>query len=82
MWAARAAARAQLLPRRLTATIGPNLSHSLGGRSRDYIRESIVAPNADVGGGGEHHARELRERMTKAELDALATFIAEGVRAR
>ena len=66
-----------------TATIGPNLSHSLGGRSRDYIRESIVAPNADVGGGGESiMPANFGKRMTKAELDALVTFIAEGVRSR
>jgi cytochrome c oxidase subunit II len=66
-----------------TATIGPNLSHSLGGRSRDYIRESIVAPNADVGGAGESIMPEgFAERMTKAELDALVAFIAKGVRAR
>ena len=66
-----------------TATIGPNLGNSLGGRSRDYIRESIVAPNAKVGGGGESIMPEgFAKRMTKAELDALVTFIAEGVRAR
>jgi mono/diheme cytochrome c family protein len=66
-----------------TATIGPNLSHSLGGRSRDSIRESIVAPNAKVGGGEPSIMPEgFGERMTKAELDALVEFIAKGVRAR
>ncbi len=66
-----------------TATIGPNLGHALGGRSRDYIRESIVAPNAKVGGPGESIMPEgFGERMSKTELDALVEFIAKGVRAR
>ena len=66
-----------------TATIGPNLGHSLGGRSRDYIRESIVAPNADVAGGGTSIMPDgFAKRMTKPELDALVEFIAKGVRAR
>jgi mono/diheme cytochrome c family protein len=65
------------------ATIGPNLGNSLGGRSRDYIRESIVAPNAKVGGGGTSIMPEgFAKRMTKPELDALVEFIAGGVRAR
>jgi mono/diheme cytochrome c family protein len=66
-----------------TATIGPNLANSLGGRSRDYIRESIVAPNAKVGGGGTSIMPEgFAKRMSKPELDALVEFIAKGVRAR
>ena len=63
-----------------TATIGPNLGHSLGGRSRDYIRESIVAPNAE--GGPSIMPEDFGKRMTKPELDALVEFIANGVRAR
>ena len=69
-------------PAGATATIGPNLCHSLGGRSRDYIRESIVAPNAKVSGGGTSIMPEgFAKRMSKAELDALVEFIATGVRA-
>jgi mono/diheme cytochrome c family protein len=66
-----------------TATIGPNLANSLGGRSRAYIRESIVAPNAKVYGGGTSIMPEgFAKRMSKPELDALVEFIAKGVRAR
>ena len=66
-----------------TATIGPNLGNSLGGRSRDYIRESTVAPNAKVGGSESSIMPEdFAKRTSKAELDALVEFIAEGVRAR
>ena len=70
-------------PAGATATIGPNLGLSLGGRSRDYIRESIVAPNARVPGGGTSiMPADFAKRISKPELDALVKFIAEGVRAR
>jgi mono/diheme cytochrome c family protein len=63
------------------ATIGPNLANSLGGRSRAYIRKSIVSPNAKVYGGGTSIMPEgFGQRMSKAELDALVEFIAKGVR--
>jgi mono/diheme cytochrome c family protein len=70
-------------PAGATATIGPNLGNSLGSRSRDYIRESIVAPNARVPGGGTSiMPADFAKRMSKPELDALVKFIAEDVRAR
>jgi mono/diheme cytochrome c family protein len=69
-------------PAGATATIGPNLGLSLGGRSRAYIRESIVAPNARVPGGGVSIMPEgFAQRISKPELDALVKFIAQGVRA-
>jgi mono/diheme cytochrome c family protein len=83
VWAAQGCGSCHAFaPAGSTATIGPNLGHSLGGRSRDYIRESIVAPNAKVGGGGTSIMPEdFAKRMSKAELDALVEFIAKGVRA-
>jgi hypothetical protein len=70
-------------PAGATATIGPNLSHSLVGRSRDYIRESIVAPNAVVAGGGTSIMPEdFAKRISKPQLDALVAFIARGSGAR
>ena len=70
-------------PAGATATIGPNLSHSLVGRSRAYIRQSIVSPNARVVGGGTSLMPEgFGKRMTKSQLDALVEFIARGVHAR
>ena len=69
-------------PAGATATIGPNLGNSLGGRSRAYIRESIVAPNARVPGGGTSiMPADFAKRISKPELDALVKFVAEGVRA-
>ena len=84
VWAAQGCGSCHsFAPAGSTATIGPNLSNALGGRSRDYIRESIVAPNAKVGGGESSIMPEdFAKRMSKAELDALVEFIAEGVRAR
>ena len=84
VWAAQGCGSCHsFAPAGSTATIGPNLGNSLGGRSRDYIRQSIVAPNADVGGGGGGIMPDnFAKRTTTAELDALVKFIAEGVRAR
>jgi mono/diheme cytochrome c family protein len=83
VWAAQGCGSCHTFaPAGATATIGPNLGNSLGGRSRDYIRESIVAPNARVPGGGTSIMPEgFAKRMSKPELDALVKFIAEGVRA-
>ncbi|MEO8687286.1 MAG: c-type cytochrome [Solirubrobacteraceae bacterium] len=68
-------------PAGATATIGPNLANSLGGRNRAYIRQSIVTPNAKVYGGGRSIMPEgFAKRMSKPELDALVEFIARGVR--
>ena len=84
VWAAQGCGSCHTFaPAGATATIGPNLSHSLVGRSRDYIRESIVAPNARVPGGGTSVMPEgFATRMTRAQLDALVAFIARGARAR
>jgi mono/diheme cytochrome c family protein len=84
VWAAQGCGSCHTFaPAGATATIGPNLGHSLVGRSRDYIRESIVAPNARVPGGGTSIMPEgFAKRMTKAELDALVAFIARGARVR
>ena len=84
VWAAQGCGSCHTFaPAGATATIGPNLANSLGGRSRDYIRESIVAPNAVVAGGGSSIMPEgFAKRMTKAELDALVAFIARGVQSR
>ena len=70
----RASARAQVFaeqgcgschtfaPASSSAPIGPDLTHSLQGRSRDYVIESIVLPNkvAAPGYGDRRDARGLR----------------------
>jgi mono/diheme cytochrome c family protein len=82
VWAAQGCGSCHTFaPAGATATIGPNLANSLGGRSRAYIRESIVKPNAKVYGGGTSIMPEgFAKRMSKAQLDALIEFIAKGVR--
>ena len=84
VWAAQGCGSCHTFaPAGATATIGPNLANSLGGRSRDYIRESIVAPNANVYGKGSSIMPEgYAKKLSKAELDALVEFIAKGVRAQ
>ena len=84
VWAAQGCGSCHAFaPAGATATIGPNLANSLGGRSRAYIRQSIVAPNAKVYGGGTSIMPEgFAKKMSKAELDALVEFIEKGVRAQ
>ena len=80
VWAAQGCGSCHsFAPAGATATIGPNLSHSLVGRSRAYIRQSILKPNAVVPGGGTSIMPEgFGSRMSKGELDALVTFVARG----
>lgn len=64
-----------------TAPVGPNLAVSLRGRDEDFIRESIVAPQASVGdGNGSMMPEDYAKRLSKPELDRLVEFIASGVR--
>ena len=63
--------------------MGPDLQLSLHGKSRDYVRESIVLPseNASPGWARARCRRTTRSRITPADLDALVDFIVDGVRA-
>ena len=81
VWAAQGCGSCHTFaPAGATATIGPNLGHSLAGRTKDYIRESIVAPNAV--GGPSIMPGDFARRIPKPQLDALVDFIARGARAR
>jgi hypothetical protein len=84
VWAAQGCGSCHAFaPAGSTATIGPNLSNTLVGRTRDYIRESIVAPNAVVvGGESSIMPEDYAKRIRKPQLDALVEFIARGARAR
>jgi mono/diheme cytochrome c family protein len=64
-----------------TAPVGPDLAVSLRGRDEDFIRESIVAPQASVSEGGSSIMPEdYARRLSKPELDRLVEFIARGAR--
>jgi hypothetical protein len=69
-------------PANSSAPIGPDLQLSLHGKTRDYVLESIVLPNAKaspsytVGGMPEDYA----ERIAPDELNLLVEFLMEGAR--
>ena len=69
-------------PANSSGPIGPDLALSLNGKSRDYVMESIVLPNAQafpgytVGGMPEDYA----QRIAPQDLDALVEFLMEGAR--
>ena len=56
-----------------TGQVGPKLD---GLRDEDYVRESIVTPNAKVAGGGSSIMPEdYAKRMNRKQIDALVAFI-------
>ncbi len=63
--------------------MGPDLQLSLHGKSRDYVRESIVLPNenASPGWGTGAMPEDYAQRIAPADLDRLVDFIVDGVRA-
>ena len=63
--------------------MGPDLQLSLHGKSRDYVRESIVLPskNASPGWGTGAMPEDYAQRIAPADLDPLVDFIVDGVRA-
>jgi mono/diheme cytochrome c family protein len=64
-------------------TLGPDLQFSLHGKSRNYVRESIVQPSkhASPGWGTGAMPEDFAQRIAPADLDALVDFIIDGVRA-
>jgi mono/diheme cytochrome c family protein len=69
-------------PANSSAPIGPDLQLSLHDKSRDYVTESIVLPNAKAAAG--HTTGSMPEdyatRISPQELDALVDFLMEGAR--
>jgi hypothetical protein len=63
--------------------MGPDLQVSLRGKSRAYVRESIVLPSkeASPGWGTGAMPDDYAERIAPADLDPLVDFIVDGVRA-
>jgi len=69
-------------PANSNAPIGPDLQFTLDGKSRDYVTESIVLPNAKAAAG--HTVGSMPEdyaqRISPQDLDALVDFLMEGAR--
>lgn len=60
-----------------TATIGPNLDTTLEGKSADFVRTSIVDPNASIAAGYEKSMMPTTfgRQLTKEQIDALVAFL-------
>src|SRR6266508_1752555 len=59
------------------ATVGPNLDTALKGRSRAFVRESILDPNATIAAGYQAGVMptSYRSQLTSRQVDALVAFL-------
>jgi len=59
------------------ATVGPNLDTTLKGKSRAFVRESILDPNATIGAGYQAAVMptSYRSQLTSRQVDALVAFL-------
>ena len=67
-------------PARARGGIGPDLALSLNGKSRDYVLESIVAPDTDVAYGWSPGTMpaDFAQRIAPEDLDPLVTYLMKG----
>jgi mono/diheme cytochrome c family protein len=63
-----------------TGTVGPNLGEALKGKSPEFIRESIVNPNAEVASGYPAGVmpQTYKDQLTPKQLDDLVAFLSSG----
>lgn len=61
---------------------GPNLDEALPGKDADFVRESIVNPDAEIAKGfqGGVMPDDYGERLSEEELDALVEYLLRAVR--
>jgi cytochrome c oxidase subunit 2 len=64
-----------------TGTTGRNLDEALKGKSKDFIRESIVDPDAEIAEGFSAGVmpKDFGQKLSNEELQQLADFIAQSV---
>jgi cytochrome c oxidase subunit 2 len=63
-----------------TAEVGPNLDETLPGQSADFIRESIVDPNAEIAQGFASPSAmpaNFGETLSEQQLDSLVEYLME-----
>jgi cytochrome c oxidase subunit 2 len=62
-----------------TAEVGPNLDEALKGKSADFIRESIVNPNADIAPGFQPNVMPstFGESLSQQQLDSLVEYLVQ-----
>ena len=60
-----------------TGTIGPNLDMGLKGKSPDFIRQSIVDPNAEITPGYPPNVmpQDFGQKLSPSDLDNLVAFL-------
>jgi len=59
--------------------IGPDLALSLNGKSRDYVLESIVAPNRVVAAGwNDLMPADFAQKIAPEDLDPLVAYLMKG----
>jgi cytochrome c oxidase subunit 2 len=60
-----------------TAEVGPNLDEALKGKSADFIRESIVNPNAEIAPGFQPNVMPstFGESLSQQQLDSLVEYL-------
>jgi cytochrome c oxidase subunit 2 len=65
-----------------TGTTGPNLDEQLSGRSEEFIRESVVEPDAEVASGfsADLMPEDYGDKLSDEQLRQLVDFLAESVR--
>lgn len=63
-----------------TGKVGPNLDETLSGKSRDFIRTSIVDPDAEIAEGFSSGVMpKTFDQLPAEDLRQLVDFIAQGV---
>jgi hypothetical protein len=68
-------------PANATGMLAPNLTTSLEGRGKEFIRTSIVAPSAEIAPNyGDMMPEDFVQRIAPEDLDALVAFLYEGSR--
>ena len=65
------------------AEVGPDLDKVLAGKDADYVRESIVDPNAQIAEGYQPNVmpKDYDEKLSDAELDALVKYLVDSAKA-
>jgi mono/diheme cytochrome c family protein len=63
-----------------TGTVGPNLTEALAGKDAEFVRESIVDPNAEVTSGYPAGVmpQTYKDQLSPKQLDDLVSFLTSG----
>ncbi len=63
-----------------SGTVGPNLTEALAGKDAEFVRESIVDPNAEVTSGYPAGVmpQTYKDQLTPKQLDDLVSFLTSG----